>query len=474
MSSFRQLTRSQQSFHSRQSDSDSSGRVRSPSLEPKAWTSRVPVPTPILRPSEIVDQTPDLFATLIHNRERAYYHMNKRPASPEHENKMAAPKVANKRVGPAKKETTKSKGTVKESKVTKKPATRKKSVQGQGRAPKTTRTQSKANIGKKVDISSDVMATKSPFPEIIELSDSEVDAEQASLNMLSRLRARQPWSQTQDVHPKIDEEAPTLLRPFNSISDGPNVAQELQKANEELQRAHVELHKSDEELHKLHEELQAERSTVHNLRQEIEKGAASTLLEKQQASDILTQKLEAERQKCRDQSQSYQAVLAQQATLETEHAALKVQLEQEQTTRKEEQERHSNVLQESIQSTAAELTHTHSQLQTLQSENTQLLTDNELLKAKISTLSPVPSLSPLSSHTDEDIKETNVRKMYVKTKRQYDVLRAAATDLARCTRTWDLTCAGEIGVGVKKLRKALDDEGGTVHTVGARKEEGEG
>jgi hypothetical protein len=454
MSSYRQLTRSRQSYSLRQSDS--SDRVSSPLLEPEAWTSRVPAPTSTLRPSGIVAQTPDLFATLVHNRERAYWdssipitpkraynrdsskrHISQRPASPG-ENRMAAAKIP-------KKNTPKSRGKIEDDNVKKRPAAK----QGKGRAPKITKTESKANIRKKVSNSRNVMATKSPVPDIIDISDSDTDENaQTSSSTFDRLRKLQPWNQSvPEVQAKVDEEAPTTPGPFNSITDdSTNLVQELQTLREELQ--------------KVREELQAGRSTMHSLRQEMEKREASALLEKQMAEASWLKELEAEKQKCCEQFQSNQDILAKQVNLETEHTALGAQLEQEKNARKQDLETHSAVLLQSSIKSAAELTHTQSQIQTLQTDKTRLLTDNELLKAKLSTLSPVPSLS-LCSITDEDKRENNIRKMYIKTKRQYDTLRSVANDVVVCTRSWDMSCHGDFGAYLRKLRGFLDIDGGT-------------
>jgi hypothetical protein len=54
-----------------------------------------------------------------------------------------------------------------------------------------------------------------------------------------------------------------------------------------------------------------------------------------------------------------------------------------------------------------------------------------------------------------------VRKMYIKVKRQYDILHSVANDLAICTRSMDLSSFGEFGTYMNKLRNSLDMDGRT-------------
>jgi hypothetical protein len=59
---------------------------------------------------------------------------------------------------------------------------------------------------------------------------------------------------------------------------------------------------------------------------------------------------------------------------------------------------------------------------------------------------------------DEERKEDNVRKSYVRVKRQYDILRAAAKDLSECTRSLDLSSFSEFGRYMERLRAPLEAE----------------
>jgi hypothetical protein len=94
----------------------------------------------------------------------------------------------------------------------------------------------------------------------------------------------------------------------------------------------------------------------------------------------------------------------------------------------------------------------------LEDENARLVKELDTLKAAtisrpLLALSPVPSQS---SSTDDDKRESNVRKMFVRTKRQYDVLLSVASNLVICTRSMDLSSFGEFGRYMKKLRSTLD------------------
>jgi hypothetical protein len=73
------------------------------------------------------------------------------------------------------------------------------------------------------------------------------------------------------------------------------------------------------------------------------------------------------------------------------------------------------------------------------------------------TLSPVPSNN--SSSSEEEKKVENIRKTYMKVKKQLDSLHAAAVNITTCTRSMDLTSFGEFGQYIRQLRKALADGG---------------
>ncbi|KAJ4365754.1 hypothetical protein N0V83_008374 [Neocucurbitaria cava] len=101
------------------------------------------------------------------------------------------------------------------------------------------------------------------------------------------------------------------------------------------------------------------------------------------------------------------------------------------------------------------------QVRTLKEENTRLIKENETLKATTTSLSPhrstlSPTLSSISS--DKEKKTDNIRKTYVMVKRRYDHLHKAANDLSTCTRSVDLSCFGEFGQNLKHLRSVLEED----------------
>jgi hypothetical protein len=149
--------------------------------------------------------------------------------------------------------------------------------------------------------------------------------------------------------------------------------------------------------------------------------------------------------------------------LEHDHRALRAQYDQERRDRIQEQQSHAEELKDILKLEVEEKA-TAEEMEALKKDVARLSTENVALKVKAapsqsrSTLSPVPSLI---GSTDEHRREDNVRKIYIKTKRQYDVLLAVANNLIICTRSMDLTCFGEFGTYMVKLRKAIEGEGNT-------------
>jgi hypothetical protein len=380
-----------------------------------------------------------------------------------------APKVSKRRGRPPK-DTTKSTGKTEEPKTRKRKAADDTSRQrSASKTPRkrVSRTEPKANIGKKVGgNSSNLMLAKSPAPEVIVIDSDDEDNTQTknpedqtqTTNMLHQLKSYLSTRKAPEVHVpiKVDEEATALDRAMaNPPSSSLDFAPGCSVAD------HGNLFK---ELQKLREDLQTERDLVQSLRQEMEKQEANALLEKQKYELRALQELETERQRSRVQHQSSQDIQAKYAKLETDHTALKAELEQVKSARKQEQEHHSEVLNDILKAKNEE-EHTQEQVESLQNDKARLLAENETLKAvasaprKIPTLSPVPSSS--SSSTEEERRDENVRKMYIKVKRQYDILHSIANDLAICTRSMDLSSFGEFGTYMKKLRNSLDMDGRT-------------
>jgi DNA repair exonuclease SbcCD ATPase subunit len=375
-------------------------------------------------------------------------------AQPEKE----VPEVSLRRGRSAKKDTTsKTKERVQESKTRKRKAVDDISREGSAAkvaSKRVSRTDSKANISKKVDNSGGGMPAKSSAPDVIVISDDEDKAqrkEPVDRKDEKMLQYRKIFFQSKkapDISTPLKEEEPTPVPQISSRNLTPGC----------VVSDHASL---IEELKKVRQELQVERDRVLSLRQEMEKREASTLLEREKYEARAKQELEAERQRSREKDKSYQDVQTKQTKLETEHTALQAQLEQERTARKQEQDHHAEVLQDILKS-KTEDEHTREQVQILQNEKARLLAENETLKTMSSAVRKLPTLSPVpssSSSTDEERRDENVRKMYIKVKRQYDILHSVANELAVCTRSMDLSSFGEFGSYLKKLRNSLDTDG---------------
>ncbi|KZM22662.1 uncharacterized protein EKO05_0009728 [Ascochyta rabiei] len=107
------------------------------------------------------------------------------------------------------------------------------------------------------------------------------------------------------------------------------------------------------------------------------------------------------------------------------------------------------------------------QREKLQQQVARLKDENAALKAVCSlqiaersddrSVSPVPSQSSITSHTEQRL--ANVRKTYVTVKRRYDSLRAVAINLSTTTRSWDYRNLGELGHYLRQMRAVLDESG---------------
>jgi hypothetical protein len=332
------------------------------------------------------------------------------------------------------------------------------------RASKVARVDAKANIGLKVD------AGKVSIPEIIELSsESETGEEpprksgaikkERSKTMLHHLKLQQPRKPPANSpvmgraspwgHPKADSpKGITELKPDTDLKP-------------DLTHALRETDATDEEMQRLRRDLQAANEKIHRLVKEIEKKEANANLERQKLETKHARVVEDEKAISGRLTEQVQDISVKNTRLESELRALQTQRDQEIQEHKEEQRKHAEVLDDILKPKAEK--NATEEIEQIKKDNRRLSAENISLKAKVASsqnravLSPVPSNN---SSTDDERKEDNIRKIYIKTKRQYDVLLAATKNLLACTRSMDLSCFGEFGSYTAKLRKSL--EGGDV------------
>jgi hypothetical protein len=395
------------------------------------------------------------------------------------------PKVSKRRGRPPKKTAAKSKGKIEENKNKKRPVTEdEESKQRTPKAPKLI-LRVKVNTSKKVDTGGSLVPIKSSSTEIIEiLSDFEEDlekinkekkkVEERSTSMLSHLMGRrQPQrASTHYTRPATRSQTPSSNIPkaktpdiIPDLTPSPPIA--VKEAGTVVG-----------ELAKVRLELQAATEKARRLQQDMEKQQADTMLERQKAETKHKQELAnfirdlgTERQKSRGLGEQLQNSSMAHEKLKAEHQALQDRYEREKRERKQEQTNHADGL-EDILKPKSEDKDAQQQLESLRKDNTRLSVENAALKAATamgpfqsrSLLSPAPSST--SSSASDDKKEDNVRKMYIKTKRQHDILQAVANDLVKCTRSMDLSSFGEFGRYVNKLKVTLEvDDGGHVRPV---------
>jgi hypothetical protein len=155
-----------------------------------------------------------------------------------------------------------------------------------------------------------------------------------------------------------------------------------------------------------------------------------------------------------------------------QHAALIEEHETLQEVNRVEKEEHEAIMKslkarhtDSLAQTEASI----KQIETLQRENSELMKQVGVLKAKSShqsLLSPEPSLSQFTSSSvstppptsSEARKLDNIRRTYTKVKRRYDSLHSVCVKLSTCTQSWDLSSFGEFGQLLRHLRQALDED----------------
>ncbi|KAF2827678.1 hypothetical protein CC86DRAFT_349360 [Ophiobolus disseminans] len=395
--------------------------------------------------------------------------------------------VSKRRGRPPKKSGAKGKGKAVEPGSRKRPATKTESDVDEPPV-KLSRTDSKANIGRKIetsDGSSNVASTsasntftlnKIPPHEIIVLSDDETDTEgpiskktnQSPPRMLRALKTQPqttrvpvPGTFSKSSGSDLSWSFSKAVTPDSTSGQtiGPS-SQKMTEDNEKLQKNQRELQATVEKLKQEIVQMQADSQlgiykADQKNRQELAKMTRDFEAERQEARAAA-----AERDQLRNQLREYiqeavSAKDAQQAKHENELQAVQNLLDQQIEARKQDEKRHEELLEDILKSQAAR---SDPRIEALEDEKTRLAKEIETLKtpAKLygthSTLSP----APFQSSTDEDKREDNVRKMYIKTKRQYDILHSVANNLVTCTRSMDLSSFGEFGMYVKKLRASLD------------------
>jgi len=418
------------------------------------------------------------------------------PVRPKKEKPAAT--VSKSRGRPTTKSSAKSKGKL-QAPISRKRAAPKNEDEGDERPLKASRTQPKANTrikmgasgssSKSEDVSnidtSITSITKKPTPEdIIMISDDDDDFKPVPKSELPEMlratnaqreanKVPMPGTSSRPTAPVASWEFPKAESPDDVSDLTPGIA------NEAVIR---EKNRLVEELEKARQDLQTAQDTVKRRQQELEKKHADTQLDKHRAEQKsqqelakLTLELTAERQACRaaieerDQLRvqlqgALSAKDAQQARHRNELQALQVRYDQEVEGRKQDEKTHAEILEDVLKSQAEKF---DPRLQALEDDKARLTKEVETLKTAATafrqhqTLSPVPSQS---SSTDEEKREDNVRKMYIKTKRQYDILHSVANNLATCTRSMDLSSFGEFGVYMKKLRSSLDLDDGSAST----------
>jgi regulator of replication initiation timing len=310
---------------------------------------------------------------------------------------------------------TKSKGRTTESRSKKRTAPKYENIEG--RASKITKTDPKANIGKKVDNSSSLVCTNTLPYEVIEISDSDTEVitlkeesndhhqgqEQSSMPLHNR--ASRQTRDTALMSLKLTKFDKKVDRNCGKLDSLPTTTQNVNEV---------------EELQNVRQELRIAQNIVRRLQQDLEKNKSGALLDELKAKSNHGQEMNS---------------LARQ--LEDERQGARV--------------------------TTQDCNQLREQIRTLKEENVQLLAEVQSLRAatlppKILPvrISPVPSTT---SSTKEEKREDNVRKMYIQVKRQFDILHSVARDLARCTSSLDLSSFGEFGKHLRKLRSSLEMTG---------------
>ena len=370
---------------------------------------------------------------------------------------MKAPKVSKRRAGCSTKNATKSNGKCDVTSQRKRPAAALEVSDSRKRASKVARVDAKANIGLKVDADKVSISSDSETGEEPPRKSGPIKEERPN-TMLHHLKLQQPRRPRANSpvigraslwgHPKAD--SPKGMTDMKSDTD----------LKPDLTHALRETEATDEEIQRLRLYLQSANENIHRLEKEIKKQEANSNLERQNLETKHTRAVEDEKAILGRLTEQVQDVSSKNTRLESELRALQTQRDQERQEHKEEQRRHAEVLDDILKPKPEEKNRTE-EIEQVKKDNTRLSAENMSLKAKAASsqnramLSPVPSNN---SSTDDERKEDNIRKIYIKTKRQYDVLLAATKNLLACTRSMDLSCFGEFGSYIAKLRKSLEVE----------------
>jgi hypothetical protein len=347
-----------------------------------------------------------------------------------------------------------------------------KEVDLQERPLKSAKSEPKANIGKKVGLGSGALFAAATPQEVIEISDSEDDSDYKQDSVMLKYRARSWQSRSRvsllppTTSPTSKRTAPKIEASDSDSDFAPDLVDaitvngnhtEMQDIRQDLQKALEENKKLKQEMDDVRQEHHAAWDSVKKLQQEIEKREADALLGRQKQEARHGREVAALHEvagQLRDQLQTSQDTVTQRTE---EHQALQARYDQERADCKKEQQGHEEILGDMLKAKAAQ---EESRTQ-IEQDKSRLATEVETLKAaarlnrSFSMSSPVPSQS---SSTDEERKEDNVRISYIKVKRQYDILRAAAKDLSECTRTLDLGNFGDFGRYMKRLRASLEGD----------------
>lgn len=292
---------------------------------------------------------------------------------------------------------------------------------------------SRTSIGRKVDSKK----ANTALSGIIEISDTECDTQSETRNMLRHTR-QQTWAWSDSVVMKQDESAATTNPIINEVQ---KLRKELDAAQNKTKSLQADLEKS-----KVTAQLDQEK-----MKTKYESNIAKLtkdLNSEKQLVNVVTQ----QREELRAQLQLHQEDSAKYTNLKINHDALKARWDAELNS-------HAEILQDVLKNSETAKT----QVTALQATNQRLTNEIKTLKSLkfVPPPSPAPS-SAFSFSSDEERREENVRKMYVKTKRQFDDLTAATKDLMDCTKGMDLSSFGDFGRCVKRMKTAVEPENGVV------------
>ncbi|KAH7394110.1 hypothetical protein DE146DRAFT_757587 [Phaeosphaeria sp. MPI-PUGE-AT-0046c] len=320
------------------------------------------------------------------------------------------------------------------------------------------------DISRKVNSEESDSAAEQVAPkDIIDTSDSD-DAESAAqpANMLAGLRTEQ-WKWPSSVPTNQDKDAEQPAAP-NSDKE-PSAGSSTNFIIIEMQ--------------KLQNEFEAEQNTTKSLQADLQKSKVTAALEQQKMrakyeQDIakLTKDIDSEKQQgesvmlqcaeLRTQLKIHQEDAAKYTKLIEDYQELKSQYE-------EEQRSHAEIRQSIFKSNEP----TEEQVKSMQAKNGRLVNEIQTSKSAASNgvpkFAPPPSPAPSSTFSfssDEGKKEENVRTMYTKLRRQYDILASVAKNHLDCTRGMDLSGFGDFGRGVKRLKIAMENDDGLEETGG--------